>query len=86
MKRILGFEINNNGTIPEKSGPELHDTIMPVKSLVQVSFPDVHRSYAYYNDAFDLHEGDLVFVSGKLAGKCGSVESVNYGCLARKPL
>jgi len=78
MKRILGFEINNSGTVPAKSEPELHDTIVPVKSLVQVSFPDVHRIYSYYNDAFDLHEGDLVFVSGKLAGKCGFVESVNY--------
>ena len=32
----------------------------------------------YYNDQFDLHEGDMVFVSGKLTGECGIVDTVNY--------
>ncbi len=48
------------------------------KSLVQVRFADVHRSYSYYNDQFDLKDGDLVYVSGCLAVKIGYVESVNY--------
>ncbi len=33
---------------------------------------------AYYNDRFDLHCGDLVYVDGKLEGKRGRVVDVNY--------
>ena len=32
----------------------------PVKSVVQVRFPSQGRSFAYYNDQFDLHVGDIV--------------------------
>ena len=38
----------------------------PVKSVVQVRFPSKGRSLAYYNDKYDLHVGDIVFVDGKL--------------------
>ena len=47
-----------------------------VRSLVQVGFEDNNRVLTYYNDRFDLTPGDRVFVSGKLAGKPGIVESV----------
>lgn len=30
-------------------------------------FPERGQAYSYYNDRFDLHDGDLVYVSGKLA-------------------
>ncbi len=50
----------------------------PKKSLVQVQFPGWNRSLAYYNDRFDLHEGDLVYVDGKLEGVRGRVTAVNY--------
>lgn len=47
-------------------------------SLVEVSFPGVQRTYAYFNDGFDLETGDLVYVSGCFAGRLGRVETVNY--------
>ena len=50
---------------------------VPRSSVVQVSFPG-HRSYAYYNDRFDLHVGDIVYVDGKLEGQRGRVTEVNY--------
>ncbi|MBR4889483.1 MAG: hypothetical protein IKU17_10090 [Clostridia bacterium] len=33
---------------------------------------------AYYNDQFDLHRGDIVYVDGKLEGLRGRVTDVNY--------
>ncbi len=50
----------------------------PRKSVVQVLFLGSNRKLAYYNDRFDLHCGDLVFVDGKLAGQRGRVVDVNY--------
>ena len=79
MNQILGFG-------KSEEDKKVHETLytgpsgnsIGVKSLVQVSFADIHRTYAYYNDKFDLKAGDLVFVSGCLEGKLGCVESVNY--------
>ena len=48
----------------------------PKRSLVHVFFPDDGRTLTYFNDAFDLQEGDLVLVSGKLEGQRGVVEKV----------
>lgn len=52
--------------------------ITPKKSVVQVHFDEIRRSYAYYNDMFDLKVGDFVYVDGKLEGKRGRVTEVNY--------
>ncbi len=53
-------------------------TVAPRKSLIQVYFPDRNRSYAYYNDKFDLHIGDIVYVEGKLEGLRGRVIDISY--------
>lgn len=50
----------------------------PRKSVVQVYFEDSNRKLAYYNDQFDLHCGDFVYVDGKLEGLRGRVVEVNY--------
>lgn len=50
----------------------------PRKSVVQVSFPGRGMDLAYYNDRFDLHRGDWVYVDGKLEGQRGRVTEVNY--------
>ena len=50
----------------------------PRKSVVQVYFPSRNTKLAYYNDRFNLHSGDLVFVEGKLEGIRGRVVEVNY--------
>ena len=53
-------------------------SIAPRKSVVQVSFPGRGSSLAYYNDQFDLHVGDIVYVDGKLEGQLGRVVEVAY--------
>lgn len=50
----------------------------PRKSLVQVYFPKRNMTLSYYNDRFDLHVGDLVYVDGKLEGMLGRISDVNY--------
>ena len=61
-----------NESVPEQK------TVIPKKSLVQVSFPGRDATLAYYNDLFDLQPGDRVYVEGKLEGIQGRVTSVNY--------
>ncbi len=51
---------------------------IPKKSVVQVYFAAKNTTLAYYNDQFDLHCGDLVYVDGKLEGLSGRVTDVNY--------
>ena len=48
------------------------------KSVVQIYFAHRHLTLAYYNDQFDLHRGDIVYVDGKLEGHLGRVTDVNY--------
>lgn len=50
----------------------------PRKSVVQVFFANRNMTLAYYNDRFDLHCGDMVYVDGKLEGQRGCVTEVNY--------
>jgi len=55
------------------------EIVVPRKPVVQVSFPDCAHPLRYYNDRFDLREGDRVFVEGSQAGVPGRVVSVTYG-------
>ena len=48
------------------------------RSVVRVHFPQRNMTLAYYNDRFDLRYGDIVYVDGKLEGKLGRVEEINY--------
>ena len=50
----------------------------PRKSLVEVYFESRNMTLSYYNDQFDLHCGDFVYVDGKLEGKRGRIIGVNY--------
>ena len=68
---------------PKKPDPvpqEHADTseTVPRRSVVQVYFPSQNRTLSYYNDRFDLHTGDLVYVDGKLEGIPGRVVHVTY--------
>lgn len=76
MKRTIGFMSNNE---PKTESPMASTTIRsitPVKSLVKIRFERNSVLLTYYNDRFDLKEGDVVYVSGKLAGEPGVVVSV----------
>ena len=74
----IGFSIESDENLPETAAVTLPVSDIPaaVRSLVQVRFEDDGRVLTYYNDLFALSPGDRVFVSGKLAGKPGTVESV----------
>lgn len=45
---------------------------------MRVYFPQRGFDCTYYNNLFDLHVGDLVYVDGKLEGKRGKVIDVSY--------
>ena len=79
MKFKIGFTAEK---ATEKKAPET-ETKAPEEapareSLVRVYFPQRGFDCTYYNNLFDLHVGDLVYVNGKLEGKRGKVIDVSY--------
>lgn len=77
MKKMIGFMAGNeSGAAPHAVSAEGRTTAA-VKSLVKVRFEQHPTALAYYNDRFDLRQGDVVYVSGKLAGSPGVVVSVS---------
>lgn len=56
MKIIIGFALQDEDAIDIQTVTENIETGAPVKSVVQVRFPDISRCYAYYNDRFDLRQ------------------------------
>jgi len=71
----IGFSIEPDQDTPALVLP-VSEPPKAVRSLVQVRFESDGRVLPYYNDRFNLAPGDRVFVSGKLAGRPGTVESV----------
>ena len=79
MKQIIGFSEEQIPNKPDSAAEsKIVDQTPPKKSVVQVYFPQRNMELAYYNDAFDLKRGDMVYVDGKLEGKLGCVTEVNY--------
>ena len=79
----MSFKIGFASEITENKSSEATyignaHTIAPRKSVVQVYFSNRHMTLAYYNEHFDLHRGDMVYVDGKLEGLLGRVTDVNY--------
>lgn len=79
MKFPIGFTaVHEDKPVTTASYEMPPSPVVPRKSVVQVAFPDNGRVLAYYNDQFDLHKGDRVYVDGKLEGMQGRVVEVNY--------
>ena len=76
MKFPIGFAINDESKKADME-PLAAQAAVPVKSLVQVYFPDRNQTFTYFNDQFDLKCGDFVFVDGNLEGIRGIVRDVN---------
>lgn len=76
---MIGFAFSNNDTtkVNEETRSARISEEKAVISLVKVKFEDSHKVLDYYNDKFDLQEGDRVFVEGSMAGKIGEVISVS---------
>ena len=76
--RISGFGASQNDRKELTPTCEHQIVTAPRKSVVQVRFPGKGMALSYYNDQFDLKQGDLVYVDGKLEGQLGRVTEVNY--------
>ena len=76
MKFPIGFAFNDEPKKVEIE-PLVQEPTVPVKSLVQVYFPERNQTLTYFNDQFDLKRGYFVFVDGKLEGIRGIVREVN---------
>ena len=75
----IGFAAgSSDDKTPETTYPVWKAHNVPRKSVVQVYFAGRNMTLAYYNDQFDLHAGDWVYVDGKLEGQRGRVTDVNY--------
>ena len=79
----MAFKIGFAAEHPENKPAEVTYTMpqqaaTPSKSVVQVYFAGRNMTLAYYNDQFDLHCGNIVYVDGKLEGMRGRVTEVNY--------
>ena len=79
MKWPIGFNaFSHEDKEVSQRHPEAEVKATPRKSVVEVHFPARNMTLPYYNDQFDLHRGDLVFVDGKLEGLRGRVVDVTY--------
>lgn len=74
----IGFSAEHPESKPTASAYTAPHRAAPRKSVVQVCFAGRNTTLAYYNDRFDLHRGDMVYVDGKLEGLRGRVTEVNY--------
>lgn len=72
MKHPIGFCVQPKAPEAASPTPAAQPEAAAVPSVVRVYFPERDRAYSYYNDRFDLHKGDVVYVSGKLAGLLGT--------------
>lgn len=75
----IGFATEHpENRLTESTYTTPQQTTVPRKSVVQVYFAERNMTLAYYNDRFDLHRGDMVYVDGKLEGMRGRITDVNY--------
>lgn len=76
----IGFAADDSPDqrLAEAALPAQQTQPVPRRSVVQVYFAGRNLTLAYYNDRFDLHCGDMVYVEGKLEGQRGRVTEVNY--------
>lgn len=78
MKFRIGFAAERSKGKPAETACAVPRQAAARRSVVQVYFAGRNMTLAYYNDQFDLHRGDIVYVDGKLAGIRGRVKEVSY--------
>lgn len=78
MKNRIGFQVtrqeNTEAVMPASEQPKTEAR----RSLVTVRFPSDDMAFTYYNDSFDLHRNDMVYVEGRREGERGMVTEVEY--------
>ena len=75
--RMIGFGQDDPKQEAKRQSGTVVTSDVPVKSLVSINFERMNHALTYYNDQFDLKPGDRVFVTGKLEGEIGIIESVS---------
>ena len=79
MFRRIGFASCSEESVSQSIPPAVSPTErVPKKSVVRVHFSARNMTLSYYNDAFDLKVGDIVYVDGKLEGLRGRVVDIAY--------
>lgn len=81
MKKYpIGFTTtsDNEVTVPNSNDIIATQSNTARKSVVRVYFPVRNMTLSYYNDMFDLHKGDIVYVDGKLEGLQGRIVDITY--------
>ena len=61
MKHPIGFCVQPKAPEAASPTPAAQPEAAAVPSVVRVYFPERDRAYSYYNDRFDLHEGEYVY-------------------------
>lgn len=75
----IGFSAETTENVhTSDASASLQQTAFPRRSVVQIHFAERNMTLAYYNDRFDLHCDDMVYVDGRLEGLLGRVTEVNY--------
>lgn len=77
---IGGFAADHQGKKQQQEQPQLvqQQAAPPRKSVVKVYFISSGKKLSYYNDRFDLHMGDMVYVEGVMEGQRGRIVEISY--------
>ena len=79
MSFRIGFTADiNEENVNETGYSAKKESISPRKCIAEVYFSDRNITLSYYNDRFDLHCGDTVYVDGKMEGIRGCITDINY--------
>lgn len=75
----IGFIVEQpDGDLAQTQYAVEPETTAPKKCVARVYFAGRNMTLAYYNDRFDLHAGDMVYVDGQMEGQLGRIVDVNY--------
>ena len=80
MRNIIGFTVSDeaeNNARKTESLPASECDAGAAACIATVKFEGAGVELSYYNDRFDLREGDRVYVEGKYAGKLGTVTKIS---------
>lgn len=76
--KIGGFAAEYQEKKQQEQPQPVQQVAAPKKSVVKVYFIGSGKKLSYYNDQFDLHNGDMVYVEGAMEGQRGRVIEVSY--------
>lgn len=75
----IGFTVHPDEQTAKQGRESTSGVVLtPKQSVVRVHFPTRNMTLSYYNDAFDLKLGDIVYVDGKLEGLRGHIVDITY--------